>query len=332
MGNNILYYPAINLPNNPWTIKSILYWEEVGVIVPQDFIETPEQFHPRMRKLIQENAVTQYFPDHYDYIQYSISEAVLKVILNKGYKLPRDWETRRGAYWKIHNTKFSPDLFNTLTKLKLAEKLEKGRWYLVESKTASIMMSYLAAGIAKKIGHSPVTDRSAFIRPENHLALVANDKDRIRAHLLDDVMPYPQNASISQLLSFKDKYSEQLISFRKNIEDAVENSWLIKDEVSRDAQLKKQTEKINAKKEELIAKLKERGFGKVVLGAVKGMAVDVAIGIFTGDVVSPIGTIIGGTYEVVKEYKSNPIKGEDLAFIALLDHRLTYSSHGKKRN
>jgi hypothetical protein len=95
MENNILYYSAINLPNNPWTIKSLLYWEEVGVIVPQDFIEAPEQFHPRMRKL---KCCYSKFSRSLRLLQHSISEAILKVILDKKYKLPRrGWETHKGG-------------------------------------------------------------------------------------------------------------------------------------------------------------------------------------------------------------------------------------------
>jgi hypothetical protein len=79
MADKILYYPAINLPKSEWTIKSIMYWDEVGVIVPHDFIRTPEEFAPEMRILIQENAVRQHFPSYFDYLQSSISESILRV-------------------------------------------------------------------------------------------------------------------------------------------------------------------------------------------------------------------------------------------------------------
>jgi hypothetical protein len=225
-------------------------------------------------------------------------------------------------YWRIHNDKFSNALFDYLTAQGLAQKMERGNWFLVESKTAAIMMSYLAAAIANKTNSRPVTDRPTFIKAEDHLALVAGDKNRIRSHILEHVMPYPKTSKIREIVKFKETYSADMIMLRRNIEEVVETAMLIDNPANREHHLQNQIGKINTKKEELIARLKEKGFKNIITGAVKGMVVDIAIALFTGDVISPAGTLLGGGVEVVTELKQNPIKGEALSFLALIDQRL----------
>ena len=34
--NSLLYYPYINLPQNDWTIRALLYYDNVNTIAPMD--------------------------------------------------------------------------------------------------------------------------------------------------------------------------------------------------------------------------------------------------------------------------------------------------------
>jgi hypothetical protein len=177
MPDRILYYPAINLPKNEWTIKSILYWDEVGVIVPEEFIRAPESFEPTMRMLIREGAVRQHLPGHFDYLQGSASNAIFQVVSQPDFigKKNRANPTKPD-FWTIHNDKFSQDLFRYLMEERLAYR-NAGSWYAVEAHTAAIMMSYLAAAIADRTDSNAVTDRAIFIKPDDHLALVNGHRE-----------------------------------------------------------------------------------------------------------------------------------------------------------
>lgn len=42
MSNKILYFPYINVPDTAWFSRMLLYWDEVGAIIPYDFIDNPE--------------------------------------------------------------------------------------------------------------------------------------------------------------------------------------------------------------------------------------------------------------------------------------------------
>lgn len=67
MRNNALYFPYISIPENSWTIKSLLYWDKLSSIVPMDHIDRPEQLSGFMRALLERDLVEQVFPSNYLY-------------------------------------------------------------------------------------------------------------------------------------------------------------------------------------------------------------------------------------------------------------------------
>jgi hypothetical protein len=40
--DKLLYYPYINLPEGDWTVRALLYYENVGSIVPLEYFYSPE--------------------------------------------------------------------------------------------------------------------------------------------------------------------------------------------------------------------------------------------------------------------------------------------------
>jgi hypothetical protein len=55
--NNILYYPYINLPPTDWAIRTLLYYETIGTIVPNSYLNRINSFEPFMRQLVKEELV-----------------------------------------------------------------------------------------------------------------------------------------------------------------------------------------------------------------------------------------------------------------------------------
>lgn len=326
MKDNILYYPAINLPKNEWSIKSLLYWNEVGVIVPYEYIENPKLLGSDMREMVNSNLVRQFIADDYTEKQYRVSSSIIAAIKNENFDLEeRQKNFKNGNTWNIHKQKFTGQLFELLVDYKLASKVPdefKYNWYFVEEKTAGLMMTYLAAIISTDIGYTPATDNEDYIKEVDHSSVVKNKMDLIRSQILQNVMPYPQDVDFASLMKFKEKYFDQLMDFRRTIEKACLGVSSMTNEESKNQLLQLEIEKINDGKEELIARLKEGKIGKIALGTVKGILVDGAIAVFTGDVISPAATLFGGINEVIKEYNGNPIKDDDLAYLALIDQRL----------
>jgi hypothetical protein len=325
MENNILYYPFINLPVNEWTIKSVLYWDTVGVIVPGEYLEKPEQLKPKMREMVQTGHIVQHFTSSYVNLFRDISKSVLKTFENKLINLKEcQFNFAMGKFSAIHTEKFAYDLFEFLVENKVAKKIGPQPWsgYFVEDKIASIMMSYLAAAISKKINYLPSTDQLEYLKESDYLGLANNQPEKIRSKILNEIMPYPKDADFNKVIKFKEKYNDQLKRFRLEIEKTVWSINGVKDKKSKEKILKLNIEQLNDKKEELAAKLKENKFGKIAYGAFKGMVVDASITFVTGGVVPPFATALGTINQIIKEYKGNPIKNEELAFVALMEQRL----------
>jgi hypothetical protein len=58
MTDKLLYFPYINLPNTDWTVRTLLYYEKVGSIVPDDFFYAPEKnYDPFMLELVKQELV-----------------------------------------------------------------------------------------------------------------------------------------------------------------------------------------------------------------------------------------------------------------------------------
>ena len=56
--SNLLYYPYINLPKTNWTIRALLYYDNISSIAPNQYFHEPEQYEPFMREVIQSELIT----------------------------------------------------------------------------------------------------------------------------------------------------------------------------------------------------------------------------------------------------------------------------------
>lgn len=83
--HNLLYYPYINLPQTDWTIRTLLYYDKIGSIVPQQYYYAPERYDPFMREMIANELID---------------------LINPMEVLENPWETFEPFihYWR-HNTK-----------------------------------------------------------------------------------------------------------------------------------------------------------------------------------------------------------------------------------
>jgi hypothetical protein len=53
MADKVLYFPYIRVPDSEWFTQVLLYWDEVGSIVPYEYVYSPEKLGPHMRELVQ---------------------------------------------------------------------------------------------------------------------------------------------------------------------------------------------------------------------------------------------------------------------------------------
>lgn len=168
--NNLLYYPYINIPRNDWVIRTLLYYHQIGSIVPLNYFYYPEKYDKFMRELVLNELVVPINPFNVLEKPWEVSRPFIDYIKSEEFNI----ELRRDLFRnslicrdpkykhkyngiRIHVDKFESEIFYQLEQAGLA-KNENYEWYIVENKTASELMTFLATVIGCKLDFLPATD------------------------------------------------------------------------------------------------------------------------------------------------------------------------------
>lgn len=348
---NLLYYPYINIPKNDWTIRTLIYHDQIGCMVPNTYFYEPERYDPFMLELVQNQLVTPINPMETlersytslkPFLKYVQSESVdiykrrkrfLKNadkslihennLKSKNYKIHSDKLKVTGS--NIYSDKIDSEILYSLDQIGLAKRSNDG-WYSVEKKTANELMIFLASIVSNKLDLIPTTDKfqKRFSLANRSKKVFKREKknQHKREVILDSLIPRPENIDISQLLKFKDKNHDILIQFRNKVEQLVfdknldEETQLFQDILT----------ELNHRKAELSSKMKEGKYGRVIFGTVFGL-IGAAQGMIIADTVSAIIGGIPGFGNAVHEALTleNPEKIIDysgMKYLALMDNKI----------
>lgn len=327
--SNLLYYPYINVPRTDWTLRTLLYYDNIGSIVPQEYFYDPEQnYEEFMLELVRNGLVTPINPIQVLENPWDATRPFLQLIEDNRGRLStaqnRFRQGQRGnlhidkfSNARIHADKFDDNIFYGLEQLGLAERND-GNWYSVELRTANNLMSFLATLISAKTNRLATTD---YVRPFYHRNSFAQQKQK-RETILTSLIPFPQEINLDKLLKFKDKYSTLLEAFRTRVElivldpNITEGSPLFHQHLA----------ELLQRKEELSAKMNESKFKKILFGTVCGL-----IGAYQGlNAASTTGAVIGGlpgfagaVYSALQiERAENIFDQSGLKYLALADKRI----------
>lgn len=327
--SNLLYYPYINIPRTDWTLRTLLYYDNIGSIVPQEYFNNPENNYDEfMLELVRSELVTPINPIEVFDNPWEVTRPFLQLVENNQEKL-RTAQNRfrvglrdnvhidKFSKASIHADKFDENIFYALEQLGLAEKAE-GRWYSVEQRTANNLMSFLATLISAKTDRLPTTD---YIRPIYNRQTF-NQERRKRETILTNLIPFPDEIDLRRLLRFKERHSELLNSFRTRVELIVLDPNIIEGTPLFHHQLAE----LLQRKDELTARMNESQFNRIMFGTVCGL-----IGAYQGmATASTTGAIIGGlpgfanaVYSALQiERAENTFDQSGLKYLALADKRL----------
>src|SRR5690606_35166279 len=328
--NNLLYYPYINLPPTDWILRTLLYYDNIGSIVPQEYFYEPERNYDEfMLELVRNELVTPINPIQVLENPWEITRPFIELIernqtklltLQSSFRQGQRGNIHIGKFSKtanIHADKFDENVFYALENLGLAQQTD-GRWYSVEQKTANNLMNFLASVISAKTNRLPTTD---YIRPTFYKQSF-NQERKKRETLLTNLIPFPEEIDLNRLLRFKEQHSELLGAFRTRIElialdpNIIEGSPLFYQHLA----------ELHQRKEELSAKMNESRFNSIMFGTVCGL-----IGAYQGLAsASTTEAIIGGlpgfanaVYSALQiERAENIFDQSGLKFLALADKRL----------
>ncbi len=333
--NNLLYYPYINLPNTNWTIRALLYYDNISSIVPTQYFHEPEQYEPFIREVIQNELINPINPmdvlEHPGEVSRMFSEYLnqnLNIIQKRRFSpqkfgtthIHREKFSFRENGNKLHADKFDTEIFYELTQMGLAERID-GYWYNVEKKTADELMTFLASVVANKIDYQPTTDKidysfaTTYIR--NH-DIELRTRQYKRDLILNNLIPYPKQIDLINLKRFKDKHHDLLNAFSNKVELLVLNPT-----ITPESPLFKITlEDMKMAKEELSARMNESHIGDIVLGTICG-TISAGIGLLASPVLGAIPCFLNAIHSACKiEKPENVIDQTGLKYLALVDKRL----------
>ncbi|NTW83908.1 MAG: hypothetical protein HGB36_11170 [Chlorobiaceae bacterium] len=322
MNDNLLYFPYINIPKNNWTIKSLLYWDNVGIIVPPDFAENPNQFDKKTRDLLKTDLIQQIFPYDYTSKVKNFDNGFLKLINQTEFHLTeRQEDFRNGKTSKIHVRKFGEEMLDKLVELKIAIRLPVDwQWYYVESRTARLIMLYLATVIGKSGDYTPATDKLKNLDLSINQNGIELRRNSLRQNILDDLIPYPIDPDLTELRRFKDKYHEELKSFRILIEQTTLTiESFNKKKIQEEFKLLKIAE-INDKREKILSDLNQSRFGQITFGTIFGL-IGAAVGFSQGN--SPLGifSLLNAVHSAFQGFDNSEILSRDYSYLALVDKK-----------
>jgi hypothetical protein len=235
-----IYYPYIKVPNNPWFTRVLLYWDEVGAIVPYEYIEDPDRLGPYMVGLVHEQLVTQVIPGMYLWRAENFTNAFVDYV---DARARRPVDPDHYLWARVHMEKLQ-DVGEKLCERGLARRDKANRyspWYEVEPQTADDFMAYLAAvlgQLAEEDKFYPITDLERRLEPFLIQQPSANYDGQIQKLVLEGILPAPSEAiEPARLADFKAKYNAELQRFRRDVEDKISELSVINDVDARDRRM-----------------------------------------------------------------------------------------------
>ena len=291
MKTKALCFPHIIQSLSPWFTRALLYWDEVGAIVPWSFVKNPEQLGEHMRSLIQEELLTQVIPGFYVWQIPRFKESFLEYLNNLGPELDlrrkKFMDTGQfGTY--IHIEKLD-SLGWDLSDLKLATKPDQGPsprypWVRVEKTTGQEFMCYLAVTLGRfeELKFTPITNDPSYLDllirsshpPEKGTATLSP----LRTLVLDSLLPSPsQPLDATGIRAFKERHGDELTRFRRRIEMELTEVGDMNDENLKSRRLNLFLEEAEDTIKSLRSKMKRFGWLKTTLASVSAV-----IGAFPG--------------------------------------------------
>jgi hypothetical protein len=329
MSESVLYFPYIRVPESGWFTRVLLYWDEVGSIVPSEYVKNPMELGTYMAALIKERQVKPVTPG--DYIeQVPNFEVSFLEMLEKNYNIQ---ERRAIALEKhetmlIHIEKFS-SLVYSISDMGLARKAD-GPWWEMERLTADLYMSYLSSVLGKAEGlkMEPITDSSrslsVFSASPEHIPL--NIFRDLRMSIIRDILPAPTTGiPVLDLVRFKDKYRDLLHRFRIYIETSLIKISSNADKTLRDEEIRLFKAEIEDQKTQITTLMNKRHWPQIVFGSVAA-AMPLVTGMITANPLAALAGLPPLAYAIYSAYNGAREKQA-----AILNSPLAYAALAQKR-
>lgn len=339
--NNILYYPYINIPPTDWTMRTLMYYDTVGTIVPHSYLHDINSYEPFTKKLIKEGLIEPISPVE----RLTNSSSVMREFRNylesdevdikkrlKNFRKGASGRIHPGKFGndlsRIHRGKFDHELFYFLMHAGIAKR--NNNWFEVESKTANELMTFIASVIGVKLNYLPTTDQ---LSKKSFRAIGLKKKDisafkieqNKRQIILQNLIPSPGTVDLKILRKFKDSNFALLKRFKNRVEDiALDRS------IDPDSDLfRNKIEDLKDQKSELASRMNESRLRPMlinaagIVAAISGMQSDSVAG-KTAGLIGFGGAILQA---INIEKRRNTIDQTGLKYLVLAERTLTKTTN-----
>lgn len=304
VGERVLYFPNIRVPESAWFTRMLLYWDTIGTIVPMEFINEPERLGEHTQSLMREGLVQPIIPSRHTYALPRFDEGFTDYLETLG---EAELERRRAALAAGDTTRLHVEKVGTLERVLHDYRLGVPRgggaytpWYTVERSTAADFMAYLAAclGRIEELGAFPVTDREECWQPllrkvqgpaagggpgaaANARGAAANPRGapvpvehgeeltELRVEVLEEILPGPRRPlTAGEIATFKRSHRDELFEFRLAVERELVRAAAIDRPDLRRRQLELFRQEVDEQVRAIERRIDEAGWGEVVFGKV----------------------------------------------------------------
>ena len=336
MTENLLYFPAISVPETEWFTRALLYWDRVGTIVPFERMGAGSVVSQFTEELLKSGLLTNVLPDDWVYRLQANNyfQPFIELIKNDP-TIYTKAQLEQRATIRIHSGKTGTGLAKQLEHLQLAryvEGPEYDAWYDVQVDAANLLMAYLASILAQRDDEQmyPITDSEecleAFMRlPAQRRDDVVAATDWIRTAFLDEVLPAPTDPiDVAGLAAFKDRNGGLLVSLRTDVEKCVIAAADIDDPKLQARQIELDKRDLREQRDEIAARMIEQKWQRIAfgtVGAVVASAMLIADATIAGETLAIGGNSLGLASAVYAAFEGKRGKervlGAPMAYAAL---------------
>lgn len=267
---DVLYYPLINPPVGSWFNAAALYFDTVGIIVPENFDANEKYIEPRTRRLIESKLIKPVSAaSHYRWSTACDDKFFRFVETTNGLLEAIHRDKAQRVYERFHSGKltYSGVFQGCLQRGWVSSQSDE--WYQVPKSLAAFLSTYIAAIMASNGGMNMITDfpqdYSATERDGLHSfrANVADERIYVRGMILEKVLNVPVNADPLLLKDIREKYSDLFTSFRRHIEGVLDEvlDRHVSDDM--DGELSARIREIEDRKVEIAKRIEEGGIWDV---------------------------------------------------------------------
>ena len=222
MSRTLLYYPSFQLPSSSWLKTSLLYWDEVGSIVPsrmERVLETPD-----LKYLSDEGIYKRFDPGPYFYDAQQSGSFIDQFIQRLEAPEFEQEMTRpnSGQYWHLAFEKMNYSVWTELANRNLTpDRVDGDGWIRVKKPAAIIYMGLLAKALATSNAEyvQPSTDRIDY---ENIIYRCSASQTPLPgiAVSLKGLLPIVSaDVPLQSIIQFKRKHFDELLRLRQTVDE-----------------------------------------------------------------------------------------------------------------